>query len=204
MGKFILDAIRAKPEISARDLSRRIVTKALLNDGGMSSDNIPCGVAYFRNPRELLIASGPPYDHGKEKELAGKVQNHAGPKIVSSGTTAKITSRELDRKIILDLSKLSDKAPPPSIMDGVDLVTEWIITLGQTSELLKSGSEQTITDNCPARRIGDMMLDSDIVMFIVGTRINDSYQTPDIPEEITLRKSIIRELSRILEEKYLK
>lgn len=202
--KFILEAIRAKPEISARDLSRRIVAQAMLNDGGMSSDDITCGVAYFRNPRELLIASGPPYDYGKDRELAGKVQNHAGPKIICGGTTAKIISRELDRRITLDLSKLSEKTPPPSIMEGVDLVTEGIITLGQASELLKGGYEQSTADNSPARRIADMMLDNDIVRFIVGTRINDAYQAPDIPEEITLRKSIIRDIARILEEKYLK
>jgi hypothetical protein len=203
-GKFILGTIKAKPEISARELSRRIVAQALLNDGGMSNDDITCGVAYFRNPRELLIVSGPPYEHEKDRELAGKVENHAGPKIICGGTTAKIISRELGRKIVFDLSKLGDKTPPPSIMDGVDLVSEGIITLGQTSEILKCGPEQLPSGNSPAHRIADMMLDSDIVKFVVGTRINDAYQAPDIPDELTLRKSIIRDIARILEEKYLK
>jgi hypothetical protein len=201
---FILETIRAEPEISARDLSRRIVAHAMLNDGGMASDDITCGVAYFRNPRELLIASGPPYDQGKDSELARKVKDHAGPKIICGGTTAKIISRELGRKIIFDLTRMGNNAPPPSIMDGVDLVTEGIITLGRTSEILKNGPEESASENSPARRIADMMLDSDIVRLIVGTRINDAYQAPDIPDEITLRKSIIREIARQLEEKYLK
>ncbi len=202
--EFILEKIRANPEISARDLSRRIVAHAMLNDGGMASDDITCGVAYFRNPRELLIATGPPYDHGKDCELAGKVERHAGAKIICGGTTAKIISRELGRKIIFNLAKLGYGTPPPSIMDGVDFVTEGIITLGQTSEILKNGAEHAGSANCPAQRIADMMMDSDIVRFIVGTRINDAYQAPDIPDEITLRKSIVREIARVLEEKYLK
>lgn len=201
---FATGVIRAKPEISASDLSKRIVAQAMLNDGGMASDDITCGIAYFRNPRELLIATGPPYDHGKDRELAGKVENHCGPKIICGGTTAKIVSRELGRKINFDLAKFGYNTPPPSIMEGVDLVTEGIITLGQTLEMLKTGYEQTVSDNSPARRIADMLLDSDIVRFIVGTRINDAYQAPDIPDEIALRKSIIREIARLLEEKYLK
>ncbi|MFA6291963.1 MAG: SpoIIE family protein phosphatase [Victivallales bacterium] len=201
---FILETIRGNPEISARNLSRRILAQAVRNDGGMASDDITCGVAYFRNPRELLIATGPPYDCGKDSELSGKVARHVGPKIICGGTTAKIISRELGRKIIFDLAKLGHAAPPPSIMEGVDFVTEGIITLGQTSEILKSGAEQADSKNCPARRIADMMMDSDIVRFIVGTRINEAYQAPDIPDEIALRKSIVREIARMLEEKYLK
>lgn len=202
--KFVLEAVRATPEISAREISRRVVAQALVNDGGSASDDITCGVVYFRKPRELLIVSGPPYDKGKDRELARRFESHCGAKIICGGTTAKIISRELDRSITLDFSNLGLDEPPPSVMDGVDLVTEGIITLSRLSEMLKSGADLQASDNSPARRIFDMMLNSDIIRLIVGTRINEAYQDPDLPDEIALRKSIIRDIVRHLEEKYLK
>lgn len=56
----------------------------------------------------------------------------------------------------------------------------------------------------PAQQVVDLMLDSDIIRFVVGTRINDAYQDPHIPQEIALHRSIIREIVHHLENKHLK
>jgi hypothetical protein len=48
------------------------------------------------------------------------------------------------------------------------------------------------------------MLDSDIITFIAGTRINDAYQDPSLPQEIALRRSILREIVHYLEVEHLK
>ena len=48
------------------------------------------------------------------------------------------------------------------------------------------------------------ILDSDIIEFIVGTRINQAHQDPALPVELEIRRNIIKRIARILEEKYLK
>jgi hypothetical protein len=48
------------------------------------------------------------------------------------------------------------------------------------------------------------MLQSDIVEFVVGTRINEAHQDPNIPVELDLRRNIIRKIAVLLETRHLK
>jgi hypothetical protein len=48
------------------------------------------------------------------------------------------------------------------------------------------------------------MLQSDIVQFVVGTRINEAHQDPNVPMELDLRRNIVRRIMALLESKYLK
>jgi hypothetical protein len=55
-----------------------------------------------------------------------------------------------------------------------------------------------------AVRLATMLLDSDIVKFVVGTRINEAHQDPNIPVELDLRRNIIKRIAHLLESKYMK
>ena len=48
------------------------------------------------------------------------------------------------------------------------------------------------------------MLQSDIVQFLVGTRINEAHQDPNVPVELDLRRNIVRKIAALLETRYLK
>ena len=48
------------------------------------------------------------------------------------------------------------------------------------------------------------MLESDIVEFLVGTRINEAHQDPNVPVELDLRRNIVRRITHLLESRYLK
>ena len=48
------------------------------------------------------------------------------------------------------------------------------------------------------------MLASDVVEFVVGTRINEAHQDPNVPMELDLRRNIIRRIAYTLENKHLK
>ena len=47
-----------------------------------------------------------------------------------------------------------------------------------------------------------LMLQSDIVEFVVGTRINEAHQDPNVPVELDLRRNIISKIAGLLENKY--
>ena len=196
--------IQENTSISARDLAKQIVSRALKNDAGRALDDITCGVVYYRKPRELLIMTGPPFDAKKDREMAALLERHQGCKIVCGGTTAKIIARELNRPVTFDLSQPLQRIPPASKMAGIDLVTEGIITLQHVANLLNDGNNIEQAEASPARQIAELMLNSDIIRFVVGTRINEAYQDPRVPEEIALRKSIIREIRHHLENKHVK
>jgi hypothetical protein len=132
------------------------------------------------------------------------VRTFCGRKAICGGTTATIVSQQLGRKVTMDLSQLDPKIPPPSKMKGVDLITEGALTLAHVAELLHAGMTPP---QCPGNAAGSLvklMLESDIVDFVAGTRINKTHQDPNVPVELDLRRNIVRKIADLLESRYMK
>jgi len=201
---FLQRQISAENEISSRELSRKLVAEALTNDGRAAKDDITCGAIYYRRPRRLLVITGPPFSKERDGELAELVQTFDGRKAICGGTTAGIVSRLLGRPVTMDLKNLDPEIPPPAVMEGIDLVTEGTVTLARVSEILERGNPSEPARKNPATDLVSLMLQSDIVEFVVGTRINEAHQDPNIPVELDLRRNIIRKIASLLETRYLK
>ena len=202
---FIREKIARYPHISARELSRILVAKAEEVDGLSAKDDITCGVVYFRSPRQLLVMTGAPFNRAHDQDLAKMASRTPGRKVICGGTTANIISRMLNREIQIDMQQQFDaKVPPSARMEGFELVTEGTLTLGEVLRLLEEGfAPETLRAN-PAVRLAGMLLDSDIVKFAVGTRINEAHQDPNIPVELDLRRNIVKRIALVLESKHMK
>ena len=124
--------------------------------------------------------------------------------MICGGTTAGIVSRLLGRAVTVSLAQLDPEIPPAAVMDGVDLVTEGTVTLAKVAELLERGTPGDTARKNPATDLISLMLQSDIVQFIVGTRINEAHQDPNVPVELDLRRNIVRKIARLLETRCLK
>lgn len=203
--KYIREKIDRHPYISARELSRLLVAKAEEVDGSSAKDDITCGVVYFRSPRKLLVMTGAPFNRAHDQDLAKMAEHTSGRKVICGGTTANIISRLLNRAIQIDMRQQRySKVPPSARMEGFDLVTEGTLTLGEVLRLLEEGFVPEEMKSNAAVRLATMLLDSDIVKFAVGTRINEAHQDPNIPVELDLRRNIVKRIARLLEEKHMK
>jgi len=136
--------------------------------------------------------------------MAREYSAFKGRRIIAGGTTAAILSRELGLPIRLCLERLDREVPPSSEMEGADLVTEGIITLGKVAEFLERSelSEKGSAD--PVARIVELFLDSDVIDFIVGTKINEAHQDPTMPLELEIRRNVVKRIASLLEDRYLK
>jgi len=201
---FLCRQIVAQHEIGSRELSRKLVAEASSNDARAAKDDITCGAIYYRHPRRLLVITGPPFCKERDGELAERVRTFAGRKAICGGTTAGIVSRLLDRPVTMNLAQLDPEIPPPAVMDGVDLVTEGTVTLAKVAEILERAKPGDAVRKNPAYDLVALMMQSDIVEFLVGTRINEAHQDPNIPVELDLRRNIIRKIALLLETRYLK
>ncbi len=201
---FVKELIEKNPRISARELSMRIVKQAELNDILKPKDDTSCVVLYVREPRRLLICTGPPFSESKDKYLAEIVNLYKGKKIVCGGTTSQILSRELKREITVNIDDIAAGLPPSSQMEGIDLMTEGIITLGALSELLRKGMNNNMQGEGPAWEIYRMILDADIIDLVVGTKINVAHQDPSLPVELEIRRNVVKNIATLLEEKFMK
>lgn len=202
--KFVERLITNEPTISAELLSRKIVNAAHKNDNYYSKDDTSSAVVYFRQPRRLLLCTGPPYEKERDSQLADEVKRFDGKIIISGATTADIISRELDREIEDSFEFPDPDLPPVSYMEGIDLITEGILTLSKVTEILKNHSNKTTLGKGPADLIVKQFLESDEIHLIIGTRINIAHQDPSLPVELEIRRTVVKRIGRLLEEKFLK
>jgi len=201
---YAASLITNETSISAMMLAGKIVSMAHKNDRYKASDDISCATIYFREPRKLLICTGPPYEKEKDKELVAKVTGYKGKVILCGGTTADIVARELNRTIVDELIFEDPDLPPESFLEGIDLVTEGILTLQKVNEILKTYNNSVKLGKGPADKIVRLIMESDEIQFIIGTRINIAHQDPNLPVELEIRRTVVKRIARLLEEKWLK
>jgi hypothetical protein len=204
IAEYAAKLVSSESSISASMLSGKIVTMAHKNDNYKARDDISCATIYFREPRKLLICTGPPYEKEKDKELASKVAGYDGKVILCGGTTADIVAREMGKIIIDELIFEDPELPPESFLEGIDLVTEGILTLQKVNELLKTYNNSVKLGKGPADKIMKMIMESDEIHFIIGTRINIAHQDPNLPVDLEIRRTVVKRIARLLEEKWLK
>ena len=141
--KIILNKLEHCPEISSKDLSEYLVRQIeLIAPNRELKDDTSIVSLYCRNPRESLIFTGPPYHQDKDNYYAKTFMDFKGKKAISGVTTANIISRELNIPVTTDVSTASGKLPGLSKMEGVDLVTEGILTLTKALEYLEEGKAE--------------------------------------------------------------
>lgn len=200
----VIRLLEQTPGQSARDIATAIVNQAEANDLFIAKSDLSCLSVYFRQPRRLLLCSGPPFNETNDRVLADKVARWDGTTVICGGTTAAIVARELRREISVNLRRDISGLPPTSTMPGVNLITEGVLTLARVKSLL----EQTPTSDLPGQgtdfELARILLEHDRIDFVVGTRINPQHQDPALPVELELRRNVIKEIARLLATKFLK
>jgi hypothetical protein len=200
---FVNEILGAAPSISSHELCNAVVKEARRKEPQrINKDDMTCASLYFRHPRKMLIFTGPPYDRQHDAECAKIIDTFDGEKAVCGGTSAEIIARELNRELKMDLGSISSEMPPMSTMPGVDLVTEGIFTLTKAAGYLEKAD--AFMPRNPAGMLAEMMRRNDLIYFLVGTRINEAHQDPNLPQELELRRNIVQRIAGILKNQFLK
>jgi len=203
VSEYISGALRKEPDISSRQLARDIVTQAYKYDNYKPNDDITCCVINVRKPRRTLIITGAPRNRDSDRKLGEIVRNYDGQIIVCGGTTAKIVARELGKDITADKSP-AGSLPPSSNIDGIDLVTEGMLTLTAVSERLSRKVLLKEMNEDAAKRMIKLLRETDQVEIIAGTKINDDLEDPATAAKIGLRFPVIDSIVRSLRDNYFK
>ncbi len=203
--EFVINQINRMSDISATKLSRKIINQTALNDDFNIKDDATCGVIYFRDPRKFMLITGPPFYKIKDFDFVGRIKNFKGKKIICGGTTAEIIARELNLEVkIHHIKKERNVLPPVAQMEGFELISEGILTLGKVEEILENFDSDTRLGDTPPEEIVKLLLQHDLIDVIVGTRINWAHQDPEQPIELELRKYVVKRIVQILRLKFFK
>lgn len=201
---FLEPCLERDQNLPAGLIAGRVLKRALKNDFSLAKDDMSCGVIRFREPRKILFCTGPPYHRENDAMLAEKVRDFKGNIIISGGTTSQILSRQLGKEVEVHFDPAVRDLPPASSMDGVDLVTEGILTIGKVAGYLEKVDHLDQDIPGPAGSILRYFSQNDEIIFLVGTRVNEAHQDPNLPVELEIRRNVIKKISHLLEEKFLK
>lgn len=194
--------------ISPRNLSRKLLASVnTLYMDKPGDDSTVCAMR-IKPIKPLTIMVGPPMNKELDKIVVDKLMYSNGFKVVCGGTTSQIVSRITGKEMEVQLDYENPAIPPIAIIQGIDLVTEGVLTIGKCLEQMKSMNdvEQNNLDSFAlnkkdgATRLTKLMLeDCTEIRFLVGQALNPAHQNPGMPVSLGLKMNLIKELSKEVE-----
>lgn len=154
-----------------------------------------------RKPEYIDLFVGPPSDTKLDSYLAKKMVEGDSKKIICGGTTALIAKRELNREMTVDIDSMTQDIPPIAYMEGFDLVTEGVLTLGKTLDKIRLFNNNSY-DNYIDNKNYDgcsiltklLMEESTHINFYIGKAVNPAHQNPNFPVGFNIKLKIINDL----------
>ncbi len=171
--------------------------------GDRPGDDSTAVVMRVRPERKATVMTGPPADAAQDRAVVAKLIGAEGVKVICGGTTAQMAARILERPLRVDWRAphahsapgRGAKLPPAGLLEGVDLVTEGILTISAAAALLKNAA--SVNDLAPgqdaATRLARILLHADQIHFLVGDAINPQ-QLADVVRGVPMRQIYLNEL----------
>lgn len=188
-----------KDNRSAQDLVNQVMDICMsyyINEPG---DDTTAVAIHLRQPHECALLTGLPVDPNDDAGMVQTFLQCSGRKLICGGTTAQVFAREAKKALHTTNSSLTDEVPPISQIDGIDLVTEGIITMDYCIRLL----EEERTENLPkngASMLLEQLLWADKITIFCGTQVNKAYE--QIKPGIRLRDTLIEKLTLQLQNRH--
>lgn len=190
--------------ISPRNLARKLLASVnTLYMDKPGDDSTVCAMRIMPI-KPLTVMVGPPMNGELDKVVVDKLMYSDGLKVVCGGTTSQIVSRITGRELNVQIDYENPAVPPTAKIQGIDLVTEGVLTLGKALDYIK------IMANAPrdnmdsfilnkkdgATLLTKMMLEECTeIRFLVGQALNPAHQNPGMPVSLGLKLNLIKELA---------
>ena len=157
-----------------------------------------------RVPMNLLF--GPPRDRDDVNRMMALFFSKEGKHIVCGGTTSTVVARYLHKELRPSLNFVADDIPPTAEIEGVDLVTEGVITvnkvLSYAQDYLKDNEtySQWAYKQDGASQIARLLFEEATdINFFVGRAINPAHQNPDLPINFSIKMNLVKDLCDCLQ-----
>lgn len=156
-----------------------------------------------RVPMNMLF--GPPRNRDDCDRMMSLFFSKEGKHIVCGGTTSSIAAKYLGKELKTSLNFERSDIPPIAEIEGVDLVTEGVITVNRVVEYAKDylrdneSYEQWGYKRDGASLICQMLFEEATdINFFVGRAVNPAHQNPDLPINFNIKMNLVEELSECL------
>ncbi len=190
---------------TAKTLATMLIDECNRLYGGKPGDDASSCVVRVRKREPMNLLFGPPYNRDDAQRMMSLFFAKEGKHIVCGGTTSGIAAKYLGKPLEASLDFLSAGVPPIAQIEGVDLVTEGVITINRVLEYAKDylGENKFYEDWCfqhdGASQICRLLFEEATdINFYVGRAINPAHQNPNLPINFNIKMNLVEELSACL------
>lgn len=153
----------------------------------------------------MNLLFGPPSNRDDCNKMMGLFFSKEGKHIICGGTTSTIAAEYLGKKVKPNIEFLDPEIPPTAEIDGVDLVTEGVITINKVVQYAKDYLEENKDyKQWSYKRDGASLIcrllfeEATDINFFVGRAMNPAHQNPDLPINFNIKMQLVEELSKSL------
>ncbi len=192
---------------AAKTLSTMLVDECNKQYGYHPGDDATACVVHIRKRESMNILFGPPRNRDDCDRMMSLFFSKEGKHIVCGGTTSSIAAAYLGKPLTTSLCFESKDVPPIAQIEGIDLVTEGVITISKVIEYAKDALDQNeLYERWSYQRDGASMIcrllfeEATDINFYVGRAVNPAHQNPDLPINYSIKMNLVKELSECLQQ----
>lgn len=194
---------------SAKEIVRILLANVNYLYDGKPGDDSTVACIKMLEAKETIVMVGPPSHKEDDEKVVSKLLSASGLKICCGGTTSTIVARYLNKPIETDpLIDFTSDVPPKGYIEGIDLVTEGVLTLQKVNRYLgKCVEDNAFLENLLQSKQTDgatclvqaFLLSSTMITFMVGLSDNPAheaiaYSTISLNAKIQLIKDMAKKL----------
>ena len=190
---------------TAKTLSTILVDECNRLYGGQPGDDATACVVRIRKREPMNMLFGPPSNRDDAERMMSLFFSKEGKHIICGGTTSSIAAKYLGKPLRATLNFERSDVPPIAEIEGVDLVTEGVITVNKVVEYAKDylGANEQY-EHWSLKRDGASQIcrllfeEATDINFFVGRAVNPAHQNPDLPINFNIKMNLVEELSKCL------
>ena len=190
---------------TAKTLSTILVDECNKLYGNRPGDDATACIVKIRKREPMNMLFGPPSNRSDCDRMMSLFFSKEGKHIICGGTTSSIAAKYLGKTLKPSLNFERSDIPPIAEIDGVDLVTEGVITVNRVLEYAKDYLDKNESyEQWNFKRDGASLIsrllfeEATDINFYVGRAINPAHQNPDLPINFSIKMNLVEELSACL------
>lgn len=192
---------------TAKNLSTLLIDECEKLYGGEPGDDATACIVKIRKREPMNILFGPPSNRDDANRMMSLFFSKEGKHIICGGTTSSIAAKYLRKPLQATLDFESSDIPPIAKIEGVDLVTEGVITMNRVIEYAKDYLDKNeLYEQWNYQRDGASLIcrllfeEATDINFFVGRAINPAHQNPDLPINFNIKMNLVESLSESLKQ----
>ena len=190
---------------TAKTLSTMLVDECDKLYGHKPGDDATACIVRIRKRVPMNMLFGPPSNRDDADRMMSLFFGKEGKHIICGGTTSSIAAKFLRKPLKPSLNFEQSDVPPIAELEGVDLVTEGVITVNKVVEYAEDYlGKNKHYEHWSFKRDGASLIcrllfeEATDINFYVGRAINPAHQNPDLPINFNIKMNLVEELSKSL------